>query len=215
MLNARALLSATPADERALIAKDRAARADLRAAESALAALEVELGERDPIRSPVWFRILVAAVALAAVAAVAGGYRYVTADSGFSDADYQQAARERVELLLTPAADDASGRSRKILAGSTGTFRDEFAQSADAYTRFVQQIGAQAAGTVDGVGISSRSGDRATLLVTAAVATRTEVTDDPANTDPADGPDDRRFRIQVDVVPEDGSLKISDLEFFP
>ena len=115
----------------------------------------------------------------------------------------------------TPAADDASGRSRKILAGSTGTFRDEFAQSADAYTRFVQQIGAQAAGTVDGVGISSRSGERATLLVTAAVATRTEVTDDPANTDPADGPDDRRFRIQVDVVPEDGSLKISDLEFFP
>ena len=214
MLNARALLSVTPAEERALIAKDRAARADLRAAESDLAALEVELGERDPIRSPVWFRILVAAVALAAVAAVAGGYRYVTADSGFSDAAYQQAARERVELLLTPVADDAAGRSRKILAGSTGTFRDEFAQSADAYTRFVQQIGAQATGNVDGVGISSRSGERVTLLVTAAVVTRSVVTDDP-NSNPGGGQDDRRFRIQVDVVPDGGSLKISDLEFFP
>jgi Mce-associated membrane protein len=213
VLTARALLSTASADERALISRDRAARADLQAAQSDLAALEIELGERDRARSPIWLRMLTVAVILAAVAAIAGGYRYATADRGFSDADYQDAARERVELLLTPAADDAAGRGRKILAGSTGTFRDEFAQSADAYTAFVQKIGAQASGTVDGVGISSRSGERVTLLVTAAITTRTQLTEElPAGAGEADK---RRFRIQVDILPEDGSLKISDLEFFP
>jgi Mce-associated membrane protein len=208
VLNARGLLSSASADERALIAKDRAARADLHAAESDLAALEIELGARDRDRSPVWRNILVGVVVLAALAAIAGGYRYVTADRGFSDADYLHAARDRVELLLTPAADDGADRGRKILAGSTGTFRDEFAQSADAYTTFVQKIGAQASGTVDGVGISSRSGDGATLLVTAAITTRTDLGSNPE-------PDVRRFRIRVDLLPEDGALKISALEFFP
>jgi Mce-associated membrane protein len=208
VLKARALLSSAPADERALIANDRAARARLRTAESELSALEVELGERERVRPPMWRRILVVCVVLAALAALGGGYRYASADRGFSDADYLRVAGEKVELLLTPASGDGADRSRKILAGSTGTFRDEFAQSADAYTTFVQKIGAQASGTVDGVGISSRSEDRTTLLVTAAITTRTAVTDSAA-------PDVRRFRIQVDLVPDDGSLKISALEFFP
>jgi Mce-associated membrane protein len=213
VLTARALLSTASADERALISRDRAARADLQAAQSDLAALEIELGERDRARSPIWLRMLTVAVILAAVGRGIPISPGDGGDRGFSDADYQDAARERVELLLTPAADDAAGRGRKILAGSTGTFRDEFAQSADAYTAFVQKIGAQASGTVDGVGISSRSGERVTLLVTAAITTRTQLTDElPAGAGEADK---RRFRIQVDILPEDGSLKISDLEFFP
>lgn len=208
MLNVRALLSAAPADERALIAADKAAQAEVHAAERELAGLETELGERDPERHPTWLTVLVIAVVVAAIAAVAGGYRYSRADQGFSDAQYMRAAAERVEVLLTPDVGDNDKRGRQILAGATGDFRDEFAQSTDAYTQFVQRIGTVATGTVDGVGISSRTSERATLLVTAAISVRTGLA-------PGQPASVQRFRVQVDMVPDDGALKISALEFFP
>lgn len=208
VLNVRALLSAAPADERALIAAENAAQVELAEAERELAVLETELGDRDRQSRRRWLRALVVAVVVAAIAAVAGGYRYSQADQGFSDAEYLRVAAERVQVLLTSDAGDKDTRSRQILAGATGAFRDEFAQSADAYTQFVQRIGTVATGTVDGVGISSRTAERATLLVTAAISVRTGLApDQPASA--------QRFRVQVDMVPDGGSLKISALEFFP
>lgn len=208
MLNVRELLSAAPADERALISADNAAQAELHAAEYELARLEVELGESDPQRRPRWLLVLVIAVVVAAAAAVGGVYRYSQADPGFSDAQYMRAAADRVQVLLTPDAGDKDKRGMQILAGATGGFRDEFAQSTDAYTQFVERIGTVATGTVDGVGISSRTSDRATLLVTAAISMRTGLT-------PAQPASLQRFRVRVDMVPEDGALKISALEFYP
>ncbi|OZG27889.1 hypothetical protein BH683_016505 [Williamsia sp. 1138] len=210
MLNVRALRPAVSGEQRALIASDKAARAHLRAAERELAALEVELGEREPDARPRWLTGLVVAVLIAAVVAAIGGYRYAHTDGGFTDAQYMRAAAERVEVLLTPDAGDGGKRARQIRAGATGTFGDEFAQSTDAFTAFVQKIGTVSTGTVDGVGISSRSGERATLLVTAAIEVRTGLDEDKTQ-DPAV----QRFRIQVDMVPDDGALKISALEFYP
>ncbi|PYE13086.1 Mce-associated membrane protein [Williamsia limnetica] len=210
MLNVRVLRPAVSAQDRALVASDKAARAHLRTTERELADLEVELGEREPDRRPRWLLVLVAAVVVAAVAAAIGGYRYVQADRGFTDAQYMQAATDRVEVLLTPEAGDDGKRARAILAGATGSFEDEFAQSTDAFTAFVQKIGTVSTGTVDGVGISSRSGERATLLVTAAIEVRTGL-----DTDQSRAPAVQRFRIQVDMVPDEGTLKISALEFYP
>lgn len=210
MLNVRALRPAGSAEERALIAADKAARAHLRAAERDLAGLETELGEREPDTRPRWLAMLVVAVLIAAVVAVIGGFRYSQADPGFTDAQYMRAAAERVEVLLTPDAGDGGKRARQILAGATGTFEDEFAQSTDAFTGFVQKIGTVSTGTVDGVGISSRSGERATLLVTAAIEVRTGL-----DADRTQAPAVQRFRIQVDMVPDEGALKIAALEFYP
>lgn len=208
VLNVRALLSAAPADERALIAAEKAAQAEVYAAERELAGLETELGESDPEPRSRWLTALALTVLVAAIAAVGGGYRYSQADQGFSDAQYMRAATERVEVLLTPDVGDNDKRGRQILAGATGDFRDEFAQSTDAYTQFVQRIGTVATGTVDGVGISSRTSERATLLVTAAISVRTGLA-------PGQPAGVQRFRVQVDMVPDDGALKISALEFYP
>lgn len=210
VLNVRVLRCAVPADERALIASEKAARAELETAERELAELEIELGEREPLRRPRWLTVLAIAVAIAAVVAAIGGYRYASADRGFTDAQYMQAAAERVEVLLTPEAGDGGTRGRQILAGATGTFEDEFAQSTDAFTTFVQKVGTVSTGTVDGVGISSRSGERATLLVTAAIEVTTGLDANGSGTAPV-----QRFRLQVDMVPDEGALKISELEFYP
>ncbi|HEY9312312.1 hypothetical protein [Williamsia sp.] len=207
MLKVRTLLTAAPASDRALIKADTAAQAELRHAGTALADMEIELGEREREKRPKWLLILAALVVVAAVAAVVGGVRYAQSDSGYSDDDYIAAAAARVQVLLTP--DGREQRSAQILAGATGEFEDEFAQSVDAYTKFVTQIGAVATGTVDGVGMSTRSGDRATLIVTAAITVRSDLTDAGA-----DEPVPRRFRVQVEMVPDGGSLKISALEFF-
>lgn len=207
VLNVRALLTAAPASQRALIKADAAAQSELRDARTALAELEIELGEREREKRPRWLLILSALVVIAAVAAGVGVFRYAQSDSGYSDDDYMRAAAARVQVLLTP--DGGDPRSAQILAGATGEFEDEFAQSVDAYTQFVTQIGAVGTGTVDGVGMSSRSGDRATLIVTAAITVRSDLTD-AGSAEPVP----RRFRVQVDMVPDGGSLKISALEFF-
>jgi Mce-associated membrane protein len=163
---------------------------------------------------PTWKRksltALAAVVAVAAIAAVVACYRYSQADTSFTDEQYMRAATERVQVLLTPEAGDNGTRGRQILGGATGSFRDEFAQSTDAFTRFVQQIGTVSTGTVDGVGISSRTDQQATLLVTAAISVRTGL-----DADPAPALLTQRFRVQVDMVPDDGALKISALEFYP
>jgi len=209
VLDIRTLLKAAPASDRALIKADIAARAELRDARTALAELEAESDDRRPGTRPTWLFVLAVLVVIAAVAAVVGGVRYAQADRGYSDDDYMRAAAARVQVLLTPDGGDDGRRSAQILAGATGEFEDEFAQSVDAYTQFVTQIGAEATGTVDGVGLSTRSGDRATLIVTAAITVRSDLTD-ATSAEPAP----RRFRVQVEMVPDGGSLKVSALEFF-
>lgn len=72
-----------------------------------------------------------------------------------SDAEYERIATDRVTLLLSPDYRQP-GRAQRILAGATGEFYDEFAQSADAYTTFVKSRGTVAEGTVDGAALSGR-----------------------------------------------------------
>ena len=84
--------------------------------------------------------------------------RWYDASGHTTDADYEQAATDRVTMLLSPDYRQP-GRAQRILAGATGEFHDEFAQSADAYTKFVKSRGTVAEGTVDGAAISGRTPD--------------------------------------------------------
>lgn len=175
----------------------RAAEGELRAARDDLQAAEIDAGLRRAPRTWLWVSI----VAILAVAAAAATLTlWSRAVPHYSDADYQRAATDRVSLLLSPNSHDA-GQAKRILDGATGEFYDEFAQSADSYTRFVRSQGTVARGTVDATGVSGRSGDTAAVLVSSTVAFTDTVT--------------RQFRLRVLVTPDDGQLKLSAVQYLP
>lgn len=196
------------------IAAARAARHELTEALDDLHDLEVEAGLRRPVpRRRVLMPIAAAAVALllAAVAVVA----WVQARDAYTDADYERAAAERVSVLIAPDHRDPR-RAQKILAGATGAFHDEFAQSADAYTAFVKDKGAVSRSWVDGTGVSARKGDAATVLVAATVVFGGDaVSEGTAAEGPAAEGEARRFRLRVLVEPAGGALKLGAVQYLP
>ncbi|MBJ7290791.1 hypothetical protein [Williamsia sp.] len=188
-------------------AAERAARRDLARARDEVDRLT---GENPSSRGGVagWFGVAVAVVVvLAVVAAVAVGWR--AQRDTWSDADYRSFATETVGQLLTPDARDPD-RARRILELSTGTFRDEFAQSTGAYSAFVARLGTVATGVVDGVAIAGRDGDTVSALVTSVVTTRVA-----ANSSGRDTAEPRRFRLRVQIEPDGGALRLAAVEFLP
>ncbi|MYR08709.1 hypothetical protein GTV32_21410 [Gordonia sp. SID5947] len=187
-----------------LLDDERTARAELRSAVDELRAAEIETGVRR--RSRLWWLMTIVTVA-AVVAAAVGTTMWVRAARSYSDSDFQRAAVARVSLLLS-ADHRRPDQARRILDGATGAFYDEFAQSADGYSRFVQSQGTVARGDVDGAGVSGRSGDEAAVLVAATVEF---AGDTPAGRKPAV----RQFRLRVLVAPDDGQLKLSAVQYIP
>nr|WP_212763490.1 hypothetical protein [Gordonia araii] len=144
-------------------------------------------------------------LALAAVAALSGIIAAFISGRAPSDEDFQRAAAERVNLLLSSDPDQPD-RAKRILAGATGEFHDEFAQSADAYTTFVRARGTVSDGRVQGTGMTARLGDQAEVLVLATV-------DLPASPQaPARSTD---FRLRVVVADEDGVFKLAKVQYLP
>ena len=189
------------------LAADRAARRELRDALDELHAAQVHAGERSPVRRSIWLLtglLVIAAIALAAVA-VTG---WVHASDRYTDADYERAASQRLAVLLSPDHRDPA-QVRRILAGATGTFYDEFAQSADAYTTFVRANGTVTESSIDGTGVAGRSGEAASVLVAATVTF-------DSGPKPAHSSDVvRRFRLRVLVEPDDGVLKLGAVQYLP
>ncbi|GED99367.1 hypothetical protein [Gordonia crocea] len=149
-----------------------------------------------------WPRLL---LVLAALAAVTGLVAAVIAGRGPSDDDFQRAAAQRVGALLTvdPGHPD---RAKRILAGATGEFHDEFAQSADAYTRFVRSAGTVSDGRVTGTGLTARRDNSAEVLVAASVDLAASRTAPARSTD---------FRLRVVVVDEGGAFKLAKVQYLP
>lgn len=178
------------------IAELRAARAVLRERRRALP----DGGGRRPAhgRSLVLVVVMVIAVVLAGVAV----WQYAVAPRHYSDDDFIAAATSRVELLLEADSDDAD-RAARILSGATGTFHDSFAQSADAYSQYIETAKTRGDGTVDGIALARRDGDSALMLVAASVRVATSTGEDEA---PA------TFRMRVLMTPEDDVLKIAAVE---
>ncbi|WP_161893811.1 hypothetical protein [Gordonia spumicola] len=179
------------------LARLRAARRAAGQARDELA--DVRAGSRTSTRS-----VMALAVITVVVAALIGvvSWRYATAPSYFSDDEFIAATTERVSLLLEADNGDTA-RAGRILAGATGEFHDSFAQSADAYSKYIESARTRGAGRIDGVAVARRDGSSALMLVTASVRIST-----------ADGTDDAAsdFRMRVLMTPEDGVLKIAGVE---
>lgn len=191
-------------DDRELLAAYRSARADQVRAQSALADVEVLMGRRRPVRT---WPLRVALVALVAGLVFAGFavVALISSDDSYSDVDYIDAATDRIELLLSPDFREPN-RVKRILANATGSFYDEFAQSADAYSTFVTKTGTVSTGRVDGAGVARRLGDDAEVLVAATVDLAAQP-DRPAST--------RDVRLRTVVTPENGILKLSVVQYLP
>lgn len=190
--------------DRSLLAAYRSARADQARAEQALLHAQARAGMR-PAAVNRGLRLAAVLCVVTGVAAVVAVVLWARADDGYSDADYLTAATDRVELLLSPDYRKPK-QSQRILAGATGRFYDEFAQSADAYSKFVADAGTVSAGRVTGAGVDKRLGDDAEVLV-AATADLDATAQRPASA--------RQFRLRVIVTPENGILKLSMVQYLP
>ncbi len=170
----------------------------LRAERGARAELDAARGRGSRRRE----RIILGAAGLAAIGGIIAA---LLSGRAPSDEDFMRAAAARVNLLLSTAPDQPD-RARRILAGATGEFHDEFAQSADAYTVFVRAAGTVAHGRVRGVGLTARKGDQAEVLVAASV----DMAASPQG--PAHSTD---FRLRVVVADEDGALRLAKVQYLP
>ncbi|WP_439029815.1 hypothetical protein [Gordonia terrae] len=200
------------------VGAERQARRDLRDALDDLHAVEVDAGlRRRPPRR--WSVLAIVAMVVALVLAGTTLTLWSKAGDRYTDAELEAAAAERVAVLVAPDSRDTR-RAQKILAGATGAFYDEFAQSADSYSRFVDANGAVAESSVDATGVSSRNGDTATVLVAATVvfAPTDPPTTDPRAVERSTGNvsgDVRRFRLRVLVTPDAGTLKLGAVQYLP
>lgn len=181
----------------------RTARAERDRARDQLIVAEVSAGVTQ--RLSLTARILLGALTALALAG-AGLVAWQAAERGpaYSDQQLVDAASERVEILLTADAGD-DDRARQILAGATGEFYDAFAQSAEAYTRFVQEQGSTGETRIDGAALAARDGDRGVVLV----AARTSVAAGSVEGE------SRQLRLRVVTEPEDGVLKLAGVTFLP
>lgn len=187
--------------------------AELRAAEEELDDAEIAAGlRRRRSRWPVIAMIvgLVAAVVCAGWSLL-GWYDAAGAPT---DDDFRDAAIARVSLLLSPDHRDPDQAAR-ILAGATDPFYDEFAQSADSYAAFISSRGTRATGAITGTGVSGRTEDSATVLVAARVRFESAGGTDAAGGSAAGTADDQQFRLRVLIVDDDGTLKLSAVQYLP
>lgn len=179
----------------------RVARRAQRRAAGDLADAQVLAGQRPGI--PRWWP-MVATLALigAVIAATTGVLAWSRTAHAYTDADFRAAAVTTVADLLSPNA-DAPDQVRAILDGATSPFYDDFAQSAQAYTAFVRRNATVASATIDGVGVSARDGDTATVLVAATVgyAQRTPPVAD------------QRYRLRVVVTADASRLKTAEVQY--
>ena len=152
--------------------------------------------------------MLPAIAAVLLIVAAVGIWYAASAPQKYSDEDYLKAATDKVTLLLNVDADDPD-RAEKILAGSTGSFYDAFGQSADSYSTFVKDTGAYGDGSVDAAAVQWRTADGASVLIAATVQVRNAQSDDK-DADPI-----RSLRLVVNLVPENGDLKIDGLVLVP
>lgn len=120
------------------------------------------------------------------------------------DAAITVAAREEVLALLTLSPDSVQASLDRVLGGSTGGWRQQFAQEADQFTSIVRAQQVRATATITASGIQSADDSRATVLVSAdAVIHNTQ--------SPQGYPG--VYRVLENLVLQDGTWLVSDLQF--
>lgn len=116
------------------------------------------------------------------------------------------AAREQILALLTLSPENVQATFDKVLAKSTGGWRQEFAQQADQFTQVVRNGQVRSEATIADSGIQTANDDDATVLVAANAMIRN-------NESPQGYPG--VYRVLMKLHRQDGRWLVSDLQFVP
>ncbi len=154
--------------------------------------------------------VLAAAALLTTVLVTATGWmiwqhREVTQQHQRS-AEYAAAARQGVINLMAIDYATAADSVQRVLDGSTGRFRDNFAETADDFVKALQDEEIVTKATVNDAAVKSMTQDSAVVLVSAT--SRRE-----GKRAPEDQQQPRLWRITMNLVREGGQIKMSSVEF--
>jgi Mce-associated membrane protein len=119
-------------------------------------------------------------------------------------AQFAAAAQQGVVNMTTLDFTKAGADVARVLDGSTGEFRSDFASRVDDFTSVVRDSKVVTAGTVNATAVESMTADSAVVLV---AATSTVTNAAGAKEEP------RKWRLSVTVTRDDNQLKMSKVEF--
>ena len=150
--------------------------------------------------------IVVSLLAILVFAAAGGTLWYVRTqhDNTQRNNAITVAAREEVLALLSLSPDTVQASLDKVLAGSTGGWRQQFAQEADQFTQVVHQQGVNVTATVTASAIQSADDAHATVLVAADAVIHNSAS-------PQGYPG--VYRVLMNLQAQHGVWLVSDLQF--
>lgn len=148
---------------------------------------------------------IVTVTALTATVAIGWHHRQVEADRALA-ADFSAAAERGVTAITSLDFENAKRDVQRIVDQSTGEFRNDFTGRAEDFTSVIEQSKVTTKGEVTGSAVESLSDGSAVVLVSA----RSDVTNAAgAEEEP------RTWRLRVTVTDDDGTKKISKVDFVP
>lgn len=121
-------------------------------------------------------------------------------------AEYAAAARQGVINLMAIDHTTAQDSVQRVLDGSAGRFRDNFAETAEEFVQALQDEKIVTKATVNDAAVESMTDDSAVVLVSAT--SRRE-----GQQAPADQQQPRLWRIVLNMVRDGGQIKMSSVEF--
>lgn len=159
--------------------------------------------------SPPTQAVVIGVVVIAVLSAIAGRLGWQDYQSHGAEqvrAQLLQGARQGALNLTAIDWQRVDHDTERILASSTGTFRDEFTQRLKPFTEVVKQAQSKSEGTITAASLESSSGDEARALVALNVKISNAGTTE-------DTPRVWRMRISVQKVGSD--VKMTNVEFVP
>jgi Mce-associated membrane protein len=167
---------------------------------------------RRPNRAGLNIALYVVVLLVACAAVVGGVLAWDTRSDRASAAEQQEpygevlaAARTEAEAFINIRYDDAQASIDAVAAGATGDFKEQYTKRTDAVLDVLEQNRSVMGGEVLWAGVVDVDQDSATVLA----ATSGTVANKTTNNEPVA----RYFRLQLDLVYEDGEWLTRDLQF--
>lgn len=151
----------------------------------------------------------VAAIVVAALLTAAGLMLWAHNDAAAQRhraAEYAAAARQNVVNLMAIDYNTAKDSVQRVLDGSTGKFRDNFAETADDFVKALQEEKIVTTATVNDAAVESMTEDSAVVLLSA-----TSRREGPKA--PKDQQQPRVWRVVLTLLRDGGQIKMSGVEF--